>query len=60
MNQSQANTTVVNNNSLNTTSHFDVPVALYARNDNGTIENYIPAVIDDVCVYNDSLTQSEI
>ena len=41
-------------------SNFDQDLPLFARNIQGSLGEWIDCVIDDVCFFNDSLTQSEI
>jgi len=61
LNQSEENTTIAEDNfDPNAVVNFDEPVCLFANNIRGEVGNHINAVIDDVCVFNDSLTQEEI
>lgn len=39
---------------------FNEAVALFAANTGGTIQGYLSAILDDICVFGNSLTQSEI
>lgn len=42
-----------------TTTNFDTPVSLFAYNSGGSISSRIGATLDDVCVFDSSLTASE-
>lgn len=61
INQSQEAMTVVNDQDYNNVSDFPVGIPLFARNvEGGGVDSNINATMNDVCVFNDSLTQTEI
>ena len=41
-------------------ANFVDDVALFARNFGGSVANHLPGVLDDICVFDSPLTQSEI
>jgi len=58
----QVNDTATINQDLGGTGYvdFDVNIPFFARNASGTIDQHFGGVIDDICFFGDSLTQSEI
>ena len=61
LNQSEENVNIADDSgSLTDPKNFNENVPLFADNSRGEIENHIDSVIDDFCVFDESLTQSEI
>jgi len=60
LNQTEDSTTVENDQSFSSPADFNNPVPLFARNNEGSLQDYFAGVLDDICVFGDSLTQSEI
>ena len=58
----QNDSSVVNTDTLDETSvaDFNEPVALFASNNGGVVENHIDTMLDDICVFGDSLSRDEI
>lgn len=54
------NTTTESDDGFSTVGNFNNPVTLFANNSQGTRETYLAAIEDDVCVFGDSLTSTEI
>ena len=59
-NQSQEATSTGISQGFSNASDFDIPVWLFAENREGSLDSPLDGVIDDICVFNESLTQSEI
>jgi len=57
--QTQLSTTITQNNTASSFSNFSRPVTILARNKGGTIDAHTDGVVDDVCVFGDSLTSTE-
>ena len=60
LNQSEISVTNRGNGNPTDFRNFDNPVPLFARNLNGSVDNRINAILDDVCFFDNSLTQTEI
>jgi len=60
VNQSEDNITNAFDQGQTGFSDFDTELALFALNESGDVRNEINGVIDDICLFSDSLTQAEI
>ena len=61
LNQAEENTNIGDVlGSLTAPKNFNENVTLFAVNNRGSIDGHIDSVIDDFCVFDESLTQSEI
>ena len=60
VNQSEDDTTNAFDQGQTGFSDFDTELALFARNESGNVRNEINGVVDDICLFSDSLTQAEI
>jgi len=56
----ESSSPVFTQNNFQNPTDFDGNFALFARNNAGTIEENLDAILDDVIIYNDSLSSSEI
>lgn len=60
VNQSAESMSTERSNGYSTASDFSYNVGLFGRNNNGSYDNEMNGILDDVCVYDDSLTTTEI
>jgi len=60
VNQVEEATSVSVDQGFNTTTDFDEDLALFAWNNSGSIAQQLSGVLDDICIFDDSLTQLEI
>jgi len=58
--QSEKSVSIGNNQGFSNTKDFDSDLYVFARNDSGSRDRYFSAVLDDICMFDNSLTQSEI
>lgn len=58
--QTQVAVTEQEDQAFDSPTDFDVPFLLFAQNNTGTPANELDGIIDDYCIFNTSLTQSEI
>lgn len=58
-NQSTISTSTNADENFDSTSNFSHPMAFFARNVGGSIGDHMPVILDDICFFNDSLTDSE-
>ena len=59
-NQTELSTNIQNNGNGTNFGDFAYDIPLFGLDDGGSIIEQLPAILDDVCFYEDSLTQSEI
>lgn len=58
--QNKQSISTVADQAFGSPADFDHNFLLFATNNDGTTDSYINAIIDDFCIYTDSLTESEI
>ena len=58
--QQQRNVSIGGSSAFDSVVNFSRPLYLCANNFDGSVVNAYSGVLDDVCIFNDSLTQSEI
>lgn len=56
----QVATTVDSDQSFSSPTDFEVGVPIFSYDDSGTITRYFDGIQDDVCIFDNSLTQTEI
>jgi hypothetical protein len=61
-NQTEESVTIENDqgDGITGTEDLQYPLPFFARNNQGTLDAFFDGVIDDICIFDDSLTQSEI
>ena len=60
VNQSDPPQTYTNTQGMASASAFDKPVALFGKNRSDGVTDHLGAIVDDICIYDSQLTQSEI
>jgi hypothetical protein len=61
VNQTERTTTIDQDQAFSNPTNFDKSVSLFAEHNNdGTFGNYMDTVLDDICIFDSSLTHSEI
>lgn len=58
--KAEESVSVNKDDTVDNTADFEYPLAIFARNVRGTVEDYSNIILDDICIFGESLTQSEI